>query len=189
MSKLTDHQQKELDHLVRQMNEGNLQAFKEIYVLFYNKLLRYGLVIVSDQKTVEDEVQNLFIWVLEHPQKMEKVSNLEVYLFRALKNNLRHQQTRNLRSNTSTDEFLAATQSLHIHSAEHQFIQQEQLTQTTNWIKMALANLPPRQREIIHLRFYEGLSYDEIAKTLSTTNQVVRNYVARAMKRIRKIKK
>lgn len=169
------------------MTAGDLEAFKEIYVLFYNRLLNYGLVLIADKKAVEDEIQNLFIWLLEHPEKIEKVDNFEVYLFRSLKNNLLTQRTRKVRSTALAQKFSAATdQNIRTHSAEQQLIDQEQLTQTSNWIKAALADLPAHQREIIHLRFYEGLSYEEIAKMLSTSNQVVRNYVARAMKRIRK---
>ena len=35
------------------------------------------------------------------------------------------------------------------------------------------------------MRYYEGQSYDEIAEIVSTNNQVIRNYVARALKQIR----
>jgi RNA polymerase sigma factor (sigma-70 family) len=50
----------------------------------------------------------------------------------------------------------------------------------------SLNALPARQKEIIYLRFFNGMSYLEIAEIMSVNYQVVRNYACKAIKTLRK---
>jgi RNA polymerase sigma factor (sigma-70 family) len=47
--------------------------------------------------------------------------------------------------------------------------------------------LPARQKEIIYLRIYKGLSYEEISQVMQLNYQVVRNLLSQALKSFRKI--
>lgn len=186
MSKLREHPQPSLDTLISRLVAGDVEAFGSIYRMFYNKLLRYGTIITPETEIVEDAIQDLFMWILENPQKIEKVQNFEVYLFQSLKKNLRERIKRKTRSGAILHQF-SRSQDLHSpeENIEQQIIRTEEQAFDRNWVKLQLNGLPPRQKEIIFLRYYEGLSYDEIAEIVSTNNQVIRNYVARALKQIR----
>ena len=48
-----------------------------------------------------------------------------------------------------------------------------------------IAQLPPRQRAVIALRYYEGLSDAEIADVLGCAETTVRGYALRAMRALR----
>jgi RNA polymerase sigma factor (sigma-70 family) len=48
-----------------------------------------------------------------------------------------------------------------------------------------LATLPRRQRTALVLRFYEDLSYQEIAETLGCTAGAARSYVSRGLSTLR----
>jgi RNA polymerase sigma factor (sigma-70 family) len=45
--------------------------------------------------------------------------------------------------------------------------------------------LPPRQKEVLRLRFLEGFDYYEISEIMKISYQVARNYASRGMKRLR----
>jgi RNA polymerase sigma-70 factor (sigma-E family) len=49
----------------------------------------------------------------------------------------------------------------------------------------ALRDLPPRQRAVIVLRYYEGLSEVEIARTLGVTQGTVKSQTSKAMTKLR----
>lgn len=186
MSNLREHPSPSLDSLIARLVAGEVEAFGVIYRIFYNKLLRYGTIITPETEIVEDAIQDLFMWILENPQKIKKVRNFEVYLFQSLKKNLWDRLKRKNRTGAILRQF-SDHQSLHspIDNIEQQIISKEQQAFDKDWVKKQINALPPRQKEIIFLRYYEELSYDEIAEIVSTSKQVVRNYVARALKQIR----
>ncbi len=56
----------------------------------------------------------------------------------------------------------------------------------TEMILRALNKLPPRQKEIIYLKIYKGLNYEEISEVMSINYQVVRNLLCQALKTFKK---
>ncbi len=56
----------------------------------------------------------------------------------------------------------------------------------TEIILRALNKLPPRQKEIIYLKIYKGLNYEEISEVMSINYQVVRNLLCQALKTFKK---
>ena len=54
-------------------------------------------------------------------------------------------------------------------------------------IANAINQLPARQKEIIYLKIYKGLSYEEISEIMEINYQVVRNLLCQALKTFRKL--
>ncbi len=186
MNELKHHSKSDLLVLFHSIALGDAAAFEEIYLQFYNRLMRYGLIIYADKKVVEDAVQDLFIWMLEHPKELSKVKEVEVYLFSALKNNLQKYGARKNRISEILNELVLENRDKKsLESIDCQIIATEEIDLTRKWMHKTLDQLPAHQKEIIYLRFYENLSYDDISSMLSISNQVIRNYVTRAIKQIR----
>ncbi|MCB0629636.1 MAG: sigma-70 family RNA polymerase sigma factor [Lewinella sp.] len=188
MIEASDNRRQNLSILISRMVAGDEKAFCAIYQIYYNKLLRYGNIILPEIQLVEDAIQDLFVWILENPQKIKKINNFEVYLFQSLKRNLRDHAKKKGRSKALLEQISKArSPRLFQDSIELKIIEQEDLELKKNWVEQKLEQLPAHQKEIIFLRYYQDLSYDEIAAIVSTSNQVIRNFVARALKRIRQL--
>lgn len=52
-------------------------------------------------------------------------------------------------------------------------------------MERAINTLPPRQREILKLQFYEGLAYAQIAERLGTTPRAVKRSVIKSYQKLR----
>ena len=52
-------------------------------------------------------------------------------------------------------------------------------------IKQVLNGLPPRQREIMYLRFYENLDFENISQIMEISKQSVHNLLQKAYKNFR----
>ncbi|SHN38951.1 SigE family RNA polymerase sigma factor [Cryptosporangium aurantiacum] len=52
-------------------------------------------------------------------------------------------------------------------------------------LRIALAGLPPRQRAVLVLRFYEDLDDDEIAELIGCSTTTVRSHASRGLARLR----
>lgn len=178
----------DLNLLVDQLSRGNTEAFSQIYQRYYNNLLRYGLQIAVRKDVVEDVIQDFFIWLAENHKKAKSITNFEVYLFQSIKRNLRSKANIELRSKDSLERFLQKMEPIKEtaeSSADQSIIQEETEAERQQLIQRELKNLPGHQREILYLRYYEGLSYQEISEILSISNQVARNFASRAIKTLR----
>jgi len=54
-------------------------------------------------------------------------------------------------------------------------------------LKKAIGKLNANQREILYLKFYNNLSYQEISEILNISYQTVRNYMSQALKALKKM--
>lgn len=149
-----------------------LKNFKSLYLKYYPTLLVYGRTITVDEALIEDTIQELFITFWQKREALAIQSSLENYIFVAFRNNL----IRNLKKRSHIDwkgewkeELLEAT-------SEVDTIAQER--QLKEWI----AKLPPSQKEVLFLRYYQNKSYLEIAELLGISYQVARNFSYRALK-------
>lgn len=181
------HKNLHLSSLVARLAEGDVYAFSEIYKSYYNRLLRFGSIVHLDPEVVGDIIQDLFEWIFLNREKLGEVKNFEVYLFLSLKRNIIHYIKKSGRSREIISDFLTLDPSGKVKKTrEDELIMEEEKAFNHEWLKLQLDHLPFQQKEVIYLRYYEGLSYDEIAEILSKSNQVVRNYASRALSQLKK---
>ena len=70
-------------------------------------------------------------------------------------------------------------------AADQIIIARESETALKEHLNKALSTLTARQREAIFLRFYEGLSYEEVASVLSITTKATYKIMARALSQLK----
>jgi RNA polymerase sigma-70 factor (ECF subfamily) len=75
-----------------------------------------------------------------------------------------------------------------VFSYEKNLIGEESFIEQQNALFKELNTLSPRQKEIVYLKFYNELSYQEIAEVTSLNYQSVRNYMHQALMALRKKK-
>lgn len=171
-------------NLLKKDDPGDRKALREIYGLYYDRLIRYGCCIENDRGLVHDTIQDVFVWLLQHPEKLESIEDLDTYLFKCLRRNMSSNLQRERKQRNKAELFQENAQK--DVSVELRLIESENLKNQSAWLTLQLDKLSSHQREVIYLRFYENLSYDEIAEIFSVSNQVVRNSVFRALKSLRK---
>ncbi|WP_062053088.1 RNA polymerase sigma factor [Aquimarina longa] len=169
--------------LFERFKQGNQEAFCDIYKIYYNKLLRFGSIFSNDYNLVENVIQDFFIKMFKTPDKLNHVINLEVYLFKSIKQNIISEL--NKENRRTVIRKLVIDLDDKDDSIEQELIRKELSQERILWLKSHIDSLPIRQKEIIYLRFYEGLSYDQITQLTSLSNQVARNYVSRALDKLR----
>lgn len=173
------------EHLMSRLREGDETAFRDLYLLYYNRLMHYGCSIEKDSNLVHDAIQELFVWLLQHRKQLHNIQNLDTYLFKSIRRNIGA-----LASQERQAKLKAQTYELEKNndtpSTEAKIIEEEQLLFKREWLKKQITRLPGHQQEVIFLRFYENFDYDDIAEIFSVSNQVIRNTVFRAMKNLRK---
>lgn len=157
---------------------------RELYLQVYNPLFHYGCSIENNPQWVHDEIQELFIWLIQHPDKWQAIQEPRAYLFKSLRRNIRS-KAKQSRKQVDQLEAWQNRKSWEEAPQEMALISQEGEAQLSQKLAEGMGKLSSHQREVIFLRFYQSMSYDEIASIFSVSNQVVRNAVFRAIKNLR----
>lgn len=160
---------------------GNSTACAELYSSWYGKLFNYGRKFSSDEGLIEDVIQDIFLIIWQ--QGSLQIRSLNSYLFTAFRNNLLrkinlHQQ--------NTGEVLSEEYDFTIElSPDQQMIRNEHQRENSLRIAKALSGLTARQQEFVFLKFYQQLSYDEIAAVMKISVKAVYKLGARAIQLLR----
>ena len=166
----------------RQFCAGDKNAFGEIAELNYAALHHYGTRFTSDRDLIKDCIQDLFLEVWEKREKLDYVVAIKPYLFQSLRNNLiRRIKKQSVFSDISQNEDYPESDI----SPESNWIVIETDQLTNSRLRQGIEMLPKRQREALYLKYYENLSYDEIAEVMGLQRQAVANYLQYGIQKLR----
>lgn len=148
----------------------------EVYVRERQRaLFRFAVVLTGDPVTAEDLLADVLGTVFEKWTQVRAAENPHAYVRRMLVNAYIRQRRRGARITVHADlePFADAVEDQTSAHAER------------DWLAAQLRRLPARQRAAVVLRYYEGLSFAEIAETLGTGENAVRSNISRALRRMR----
>ena len=170
--------------LWEEFKKGEKYALSHIYYLYVDKLFRYGKKFSADDELVKDTIQDLFFDLIRTRNKLGTTDHIYFYLIKSLRRrlflNLSGKKTWNL--NAGSNEIPEANI---IYSIEDEYIQKEELTNREEMIRKGLAELSPKQREILFYRFTCDFDYDQICEIMSMKYDSARKMVFRALKSLR----
>jgi len=137
-------------------------------------LLRFAMVLTGDPRLAEEIVQDVLVRAFERWQHISGLDHPSAYLRRMIVNDYLSLRRRLWRVVPfDPGEHAAAVND---HAGEHA---------ERDAILAELAKLPRKQRAVIALRYYGGLSDAEIADALGCTAGTVRGYASRALATLR----
>ncbi len=150
------------------------QAVTQLYSNHYRSLVRLAGLLVRDEPTAEEVVQECFIAMHSGWNRLREEHKALSYLKQAVVN--RSQSVLQRRSVMDRNP-------PNVPSVEQGT--PAQLDQGS--VIAALQALPDRIRQVLVLRYYADLSTAQIAEMIGTTLEMVRIYTARGMSALRKV--
>lgn len=141
---------------------SNLDA---IYREQFAGLMRVGFLMLGSNESAEDLVHDVFLRCAPRLAELEHPAS---YLRVAVVNACRHEFRRRSRLTSLSDELTAVA-----------------LPPEANGLRTALLGLSARKRAAVVLRFYEDLSFDQVALALGCPPATARSLVRRAVNEMR----
>ena len=146
--------------------DGNNRAFDLLLLRNQSKLFSYILFVVHDRETAEDIFQETFVKVITRLQEGRYTvsGKFGAWIMRIAHNAImdwyRDQASMRI-VDTSADNDLSNIPGADIFEGniENRFINSQIMTD----VRRLLDALPPMQREVVYMRFYQQLSFKEIA--------------------------
>ncbi|MCW9706080.1 RNA polymerase sigma factor [Fodinibius salsisoli] len=165
--------------------QGDESCFRRLFKIHFDSMYGYGIKLCSRPELVRDCIQELFKTLWERRDELEHIESPNVYLFVSLRRKIitRQKAQRKLDGDLEEVDEGKFTQ----FAREEIIIKDEVKFQQKEELKKALNQLSDRQKEVIFLHFYNGMSYREIEQILSINRQSVRNHIYRGMETLRSI--
>ena len=165
----------------RRFLDGDESAIDEIMDALFFPLVFFVNRYVQDIPTAEDLAMDAMTELLLHKHRYNFKVSLKTYVFmlgksRAL-NYLKHRSS--LRE-TELDDAEAMAE-------EDELEQRALASERKRKVNAALAKLPEDMRMVVHLIYFEELSYEETAKVMKKNRKQVDNLLYRAKKELRVI--
>jgi len=165
---------------------GDREAFAAVYRQHSLALIAYGLRLCPDRHLLKDQIQELFVELWHSRKNLALAGSVRFYLLRALRYKLlRLEKSRALRQHPMTIDIDTLLQ----ESIETSIIENEIHSSQVASLREAIRTLSLRQQEVIQLRYYQGLSHEQIAALMDLNYQSVSNLLHRALQRLKDLVK
>ena len=170
--------------LWQSFKKGNIAAFNLIYKRNYRSLYNYGYSIFPDKEFVKDNLQELLFEIWRDKKNLGDVKSIKVYLIISFRRKLLYNLNKNRKQIRKNEEMI--NENNYSESHEDIMIQRQQEKMQSDYVDQLLAELPSRQKEAIHLRYFQELPYEEIMSIMQLKYQTVRDLIYKAIKTLRK---
>lgn len=175
--------------LWQHVKEGDEAAFAAVYRQHVPTLFRYGMSLRPDEDFVRDCLHDVFVEVWTKRERLGDTDSIKFYLIKSLKNRIFNQLEKQARLTPADAEMgynPVETTTYATPSHEDDFIRGQDEAHRLDRLARCLDRLPPRQREAVQLRYFEGLDYRQVAEVLAVSQQSAYNLIFRALEELRK---
>jgi len=171
--------------LWKKLLTGESDALKQIYDRHSASLYQYGMRMLHDEESVKDCLQDVFIKIWMNHSTLSPTNNIRFYLIAALRNsiiNFQLLETRYKKVDIQEHEVFDLN-----FTVEAAFIKSEEMHEKAQELSLAMNQLSTRQKEIVYLRYFEEMDYDQIAHIMDFSKNSAYKLSARALESLRVI--
>jgi RNA polymerase sigma factor (sigma-70 family) len=168
------------DLLWADIQKGKEKALADLFLLYYDHLFNYGIKIVGNKDFIKDCIQELFLTIWDRRVYINEAYSVKSYLFSSLRRTvfrrLKKQRAMYERNQKYAEDFFQE-----VLNVEELMVYFEVKKEKKIKLEKAITQLGGRQKEVIFLKFFDGLSNAEIADVMGINRQSVYNHVSGAI--------
>jgi RNA polymerase sigma-70 factor, ECF subfamily len=169
----------EISALVERAKQGDADALTKLYDIFAPHIFRYALTIVRNSDVAEDVLSEAFMRAWTHLPTFEG-DNFRAFLYTIARNYAFDV----LRKDGRCDPLPVEPED---PGEWNDVLKQAIASEESRRIMLALKKLPQRYREVVTLRFLEGLSVKETAEVTGLSPIAVRVTQSRGLRKLEKL--
>ena len=162
------------DNLERQLVnaavDGDIESFGELCRRYYGPMVAIAYSVLSDHQPAEDAAQESFARALVNVRKLKNRARFAPWLAAICRNVAKDMVAVKARRANVADLSQAASGSEH--------------NENGMLIRRAIEQLPAPARELVVLRYYNNLSYEEIGSVLGISKASINGRLTRAKRKM-----
>ena len=165
----------DLNNLVQAASKGDADSFSRLCTRYYPAMVAIAYSRLSDKDLAEDAAQEAFYIAFRDISRLKNADLFVRWLARICRN-------------ISSDMAKKRKRNEHIQLEDCEIHSSEKVEQSNydELVKDIISKLPLKSKEIVFLKFYNKLSYEEISKVLGISQEAVNGRLRRAKKFIAK---
>lgn len=164
---------------------GDVDAFHRAFDAYLDPLRRFVYTYVASWETAEELVNDAFLQLWRRLQAGESVWALKAYLYAAARNraisHLRHRRVEARHMREYLQPHIRMARSILLPQGEREVIARELAAA----IQRAVDELPPRQREVVLLKWQRQATHEQIGQMLGIAPKTVAEHFRRAVEHLR----
>jgi len=167
------------EQIVEAAQNGHLESFGALYQRYYSSMVALAYSVLGDRDCAEDAAQEVFAIACHQLTSLRRSNKFGAWLAGICRNTARQM----LRVKGKTVSFCNAAKRERsdmwqpTKNADTQEHRQEA-------IRQAVWRLPPAERELVVLRYYDGFSHAQISRVLDISSSAVNGRLIRAKRKI-----
>lgn len=165
------------------LKQGQSQALQILYERYSSLVYRLAFRVLGNSQEAEDLTQDIFLILWRSRNYDPNRGSLGSYLTTLT----RSRAIDKLRSRGTQVKFLQRWSQLMVtESSSPSPFEAASLSQRSEQLKAAIAQLPASQRQVLEMAYFEGMSQSEIAKQLETPLGTVKSWCRQGLLNLRK---
>jgi RNA polymerase sigma-70 factor (family 1) len=161
-----------------ELKNGNSKAFDFFYKKYRSRLLANILKLTKSPEIAADILQEVFVAIWHRRAGIDTTQSFENYIFRIGQNKIYDFFRKASRDKKLEEKLIMLSVGKEYNPIEHDL----HLKEDFDLIKIQIARLPPKCREVFTLCKVEGKSYSEVAEILNISTATVNNHIVKATK-------
>ncbi len=158
----------------------DMKAYEALYERLAPRLQRFSYSLVRSREAAEEVVSDVFIKLWQIRNTLDRVDNLQVYLYTITKNFSLNYITRTYKNPVVSLDEMEVEPVIRLGNPEELYLSAEVI----DGVRQAIRQLPPQCRLVFQLVKEDGLSYKEVAEILHLSVLTVRNQLAIAVRKM-----
>jgi RNA polymerase sigma-70 factor (ECF subfamily) len=156
--------------LVEAAIEGDAESFTELCRRYYPVMVAIAHSILGDRHLAEDAAQEAFAKAAVKLPQLKRRSQFAGWLAAICRN--------------SAKDMIRTTEKRYIISEPLTEDRQSDRDENAEVVRQAIGKLSASARELVFLRYYDGLSYEQISAVLELSQQAINGRLRRAKRKM-----
>lgn len=174
--------------LIREVQAGNYVALEQLYERYSRQSYGLALKILNNAESAEDAVQEAFLRFWKQPTSFDPQKGHFITWLLSVVHNLCIDQLRRKRHNAvSLDQEEGQEQVANVPDTATDVEEEVWLGLQRNLIHKVLNRLPPEQRQVIELAYYNGFTHHEIAARTGLPLGTVKSRIRQGLLKLREL--
>jgi RNA polymerase sigma factor (sigma-70 family) len=169
-----------MSDLGRRFASGDEDAFTQVIETYSRKVHALCYRVLRDEEEAKDMVQEVFVRVYSKRTSFKGRSSLYTWIYRIALNMCFSQLRKPKATMIPLDDVERTLSARRVDDGNRQ-------AELENLVSRALGSLPPKQRAVFAMRFYEKMTFKEISEAMGTTVGAAKANHHFAVERLRRI--
>lgn len=157
-------------NLIEAAAAGDIESFGELCRRHYSAMVAVAYSVLCDHQLAEDAAQEAFARALVNLRNLKKKERFAPWLASICKNVAKDMLT--LKTREAQDDSLNRQSEI------------DSLDENNEFIRRAIENLPVTMKELVVLKYYDGLSYEQISSVMGMSKASINGRLTRAKRKM-----